>query len=64
MNAANEVAVEAFCSHRLPFLGISEVVERVCEALTPVQDYSLESIMAADTEARLRAWDAAKLLGS
>lgn len=64
LNAANEVAVEAFCSHRLPFLGISEVVGRVCEVLAPVQDYSLESIMAADTEARIRAWEAAKLLGS
>lgn len=64
LNAANEVAVEAFCSHRLPFLGISEVVGRVCELIPPIQEYSLDSIMAADFEARARAREMLKLLGS
>lgn len=64
LNAANEIAVEAFCSHRLPFLGISDVVGRVCDGINPAQDYSLESIMAADGEARARAREMVKLLGS
>lgn len=64
LNAANEVAVAAFCEYRLPFLGISEVVGRVCEALVPSQDYSLESILAADSEARSRAREIVKQLGS
>lgn len=64
LNAANEIAVEAFCNHRLPFLGISDVVADVCDGLEPEQDYSLESIMAADFEARARAREAVKRLGS
>ncbi len=64
LNAANEIAVEAFCNHRLPFLGISDVVGRVCDGIEPDQDYSLESIMAADGEARARARELVKLLGS
>src|SRR5690606_37979974 len=42
LNAANEVAVEAFCNHRLGFLQISDVVGRVLESSEPSQDYSLE----------------------
>lgn len=64
LNAANEVAVEAFCSHRLGFLAISDVVGQVCDAIQTDQDYSLDSVMAADAEARARAWEAVKTLGS
>lgn len=64
LNAANEIAVEAFCAHRLPFLGISEIVARVCDVIAPAQDYSLESVLAADFEARARARELVKLLGS
>lgn len=55
LNAANEVAVEAFCGERLGFLDISEVVGRVYEESAMSQDYSLESVLAADSDARARA---------
>lgn len=64
LNAANEVAVEAFCNHRLGFLAISDVVGQVCNAIATDLDYSLDSVMAADAEARARAWEAVKTLGS
>lgn len=63
LNAANEVAVAAFCDHRLPFLGISEVVGRVCDALDPVEATSLEAVLDADGAARARAREVINLLG-
>ena len=55
LNAANEVAVAAFRAGRLPFLGIAEVVRRVLEASEVHADDTLESILAADAEARRAA---------
>lgn len=56
MNAANEVAVEAFLSERLPYLGIAECVESVMEALGSQLVESLEQLSAIDCEARALAW--------
>jgi len=52
LNAANEVAVEAFLDHRLGFPDIPRVVRDVLDALParPVAD--LDAVMAADEEAR------------
>jgi 1-deoxy-D-xylulose-5-phosphate reductoisomerase len=55
LNAANEVAVEAFCRRQLPFLRISEVVAAVREAYPAAKDYTLDAVMQADDEARARA---------
>lgn len=55
LNAANEVAVEAFCGRRLPFLRISEVVRAVRRSCPAARDYCLEAILAADAEARIKA---------
>jgi 1-deoxy-D-xylulose-5-phosphate reductoisomerase len=57
LNAANEAAVEAFCAGRIPFLAISEVVERVMTSCPAGQDYTLEAVLAADAEARRYAAD-------
>ena len=52
MNAADEVAVEAFLHRRLGFLGIAEVVERTIEAV-PFQNLStVDDVLSVDTEAR------------
>ncbi|MGE7138132.1 1-deoxy-D-xylulose-5-phosphate reductoisomerase [Luteibacter sp. NPDC031894] len=52
LNAANEVAVEAFLAGSLPFLGIAELVERVLEEL-PAQDVvDVQTLVARDAEAR------------
>jgi 1-deoxy-D-xylulose-5-phosphate reductoisomerase len=52
LNAANEVAVAAFLDEGLPYLKISEVVERTLNALPPVAASSLEIILEVDAQAR------------
>ena len=61
LNAADEVAVDAFLSGRLSFLGISRVVYETFERMLFAKEYtSLEDIFDADREARLLA---SKIIG-
>ena len=61
LNAADEVAVEAFLSEKLSFLGISDVVCETFERMLFAKEYtSLEDIFDADREARLLA---SKIIG-
>ena len=55
LNAADEVAVEAFLAGRIPFTGIPEVIERTLEAIpgAPVRDF--EALFEADAAAREHA---------
>ena len=55
LNAANEIAVEAFLAERLPFTGIAAVVERVLEALPAEPVGHFDDLLSADAEARARA---------
>ena len=57
LNAANEVAVEAFLAGRLAFTGIPAVIAQVLEALAARPADDLASVMAADAEARRVAND-------
>ncbi len=52
LNAANEVAVEAFLAGRLPFTGIGGVIAHVLETFAPRPAEDLPSILAADAQAR------------
>ncbi len=52
LNAANEVAVEAFLAGRLPFTGIAGVIAHVLDALPARPADDLGSVMAADGQAR------------
>ncbi|MCU0608907.1 MAG: 1-deoxy-D-xylulose-5-phosphate reductoisomerase [Chitinispirillaceae bacterium] len=52
VNAANEVAVEAFLEGRIPFNGIAELVEFALEKHTVVPADSLDAIEHADNWAR------------
>jgi 1-deoxy-D-xylulose-5-phosphate reductoisomerase len=52
LNAADEVAVEAFRGGRIPFTTIAEVVERTLEALPAATPGRFEDLYAADAEAR------------
>jgi 1-deoxy-D-xylulose-5-phosphate reductoisomerase len=54
-NAANEVAVAAFLDGRLPFLGISEVVEETLAAVDGVHARDLDGLVEADAAARALA---------
>ena len=55
LNAANEVAVQAFLDEKLPFTGIAAVVEETLASLSVREAESLEVIMADDEQARHKA---------
>jgi 1-deoxy-D-xylulose-5-phosphate reductoisomerase len=55
LNAANEVAVEAFLQRRIGFLDIVETVERVLDALGTPAASTLQQVIALDGEARRSA---------
>ena len=52
LNAANEVAVEAFCDRQLSYMGITESVAAVMAAHEVVAQPALEEILEADSWAR------------
>jgi len=52
LNAANEVAVHAFLSQRLSFLGIAAVIEETLERLPTAPVRAFDSLYEADREAR------------
>jgi 1-deoxy-D-xylulose-5-phosphate reductoisomerase len=52
LNAANEIAVEAFLSGRISWLQIAEVVERTLERHLRSDLNVVEDVLAADAEAR------------
>jgi 1-deoxy-D-xylulose-5-phosphate reductoisomerase len=52
LNAADEVAVAAFLEHRLPFLGIPEVIESVLGRTPRTRFSSIDDVLSADAEAR------------
>jgi 1-deoxy-D-xylulose-5-phosphate reductoisomerase len=55
LNAADEVAVEAFLQRRLGFLGIAEVVARTLEAVPWREVADVDAVLSADVEARATA---------
>ncbi|GAB5100134.1 1-deoxy-D-xylulose-5-phosphate reductoisomerase [Caballeronia sp. HLA56] len=52
LNAANEVAVEAFLARRIGFMAIGDVVDRVLNSLPNGSAASLDDVLAADANAR------------
>ncbi|SAK62829.1 1-deoxy-D-xylulose 5-phosphate reductoisomerase [Caballeronia catudaia] len=52
LNAANEIAVEAFLERRIGFMAIGGVVERVLNALPNTSAATLSDVLAADANAR------------
>ena len=55
LNAANEIAVQAFLDGRLSFTGIAPVIEATLEAVTSRAAHSLDIILEDDNAARLTA---------
>jgi len=55
LNAANEVAVDAFLNDKISFLGIAQLNEAVMNKSTLVQKPQLEDFVAADSESRILA---------
>jgi 1-deoxy-D-xylulose-5-phosphate reductoisomerase len=52
LNAANEIAVEAFCSGRIRFTQISEFVDRTLQVLPVLTRRDLETVLEVDLKAR------------
>ena len=63
LNAANEVAVQAFLEGRIGFLAIAEVVERVLERRGDGPVASLDDVFGCDAEARRAAGEAVAAAG-
>jgi 1-deoxy-D-xylulose-5-phosphate reductoisomerase len=59
LNAADEIAVDAFLNHKISYLGIPKLIERVLDE-SPKASLSWDSIFKTDTWARTRA---SELLG-
>ena len=55
LNAANEVAVDAFLQRKIKFTSISEVVDRVLQRYEKVKADSVETILHEDQRARVLA---------
>ncbi|HZP03678.1 MAG TPA: 1-deoxy-D-xylulose-5-phosphate reductoisomerase [Terracidiphilus sp.] len=55
LNAADEVAVEAFLERRIPFLGIPRTIEKVLASTPEAHPATIAGVLAADQEARQMA---------
>jgi len=63
LNAADEIAVEAFLENRLPFLGIPEVIERVLGRTPRMKFEKMDDVLSADEVARRMAREEVARLG-
>lgn len=52
LNAADEVAVEAFLERAIPFMGIPDTIERVLEATAESHPATIQEVLAVDRHAR------------
>ena len=55
MNAANEVAVQAFLDGEIPFTEITEIVSEVVTGHVPIEATTIEAVLTADRAARNQA---------
>ena len=55
LNAADEVAVEAFLSQRIPFTGIPDTIERVLASTPEAHPATIAEVLAEDRQAREKA---------
>ena len=55
LNAADEVAVEAFLDRQIPFNGIPRTIERVLASTPEAHPTTIAEVLAADRDARTRA---------
>jgi 1-deoxy-D-xylulose-5-phosphate reductoisomerase len=62
LNAANEMAVDAFLDRRIAFLDIAAIVEETMHRYDPAAPGTIEDVIAIDREARSQAAEAMKVL--
>ena len=64
LNAANEVAVQAFLNRKIGFLGIAETIRRTMDAHRPVALSTLENALETDAWARAKAGEVTERLAA
>jgi 1-deoxy-D-xylulose-5-phosphate reductoisomerase len=64
LNAANEVAVEAFLDRRLPFLGIAGLIATTLDQVPQAEVPDLASVLEADRQGRIAALDVLAGMGA
>jgi 1-deoxy-D-xylulose-5-phosphate reductoisomerase len=64
MNAANEVAVQAFLDRRIRFLSIAETIRRTMDAHNPVEVTTIEDALRTDAWARAKAGEVVNSLSA
>jgi len=62
LNAANEIAVDAFLKDRCGFLQMSEIIEQTMQAVSFIEQPSLDDYIQTNTEARKKATEIWRLL--
>jgi 1-deoxy-D-xylulose-5-phosphate reductoisomerase len=62
LNAANEVAVQAFLEKKIPFIRIPEIISETMQQVKVEEIHSLQSVLSADEEARNEASEIVKRL--
>ena len=55
LNAANEVAVQAFLSDQISFLGMSDLISTCMQKITFIQQPNLEDYIQTDEHTRIKA---------
>ena len=63
LNAANEIAVDAFLNRQLSFTNIARVIEKTLENTTKIEADSLQTILQTDSDTRLLSTEWVKKLG-
>ncbi len=57
LNAANEIAVQAFLEDRISFLGMSRLIERCMHSVSFIKEPTYEDYVKTNTEARNKAFE-------
>jgi 1-deoxy-D-xylulose-5-phosphate reductoisomerase len=62
VNAANEVAVEAFLKDKIKFLQMSDVIEECMKSISFIYNPSYNDYVETDTLTRIKAWEKVEIL--
>ena len=52
MNAANEIAVQAFLDHQISFMDIAKINAKTIEKISPYTIQNIDDVLEIDTQAR------------
>jgi 1-deoxy-D-xylulose-5-phosphate reductoisomerase len=64
LNAADEIAVNAFLQRKIGFMDIPAIIEAVMERHRPIAEPDLNTVWEVDEWARATAWELVQKLAS